>query len=431
MGQIASLVISTVAFAVLARLLGPDPFAAFAVIVFVFSLLALLLDLSPQGYLLVSGVDRQTRRSAWAVAGITAALCAGVVFVLLLGISGLLDASSSPVAISTTMAAAVLCQFCAQVPRASLLVAGYYARIAAIDVSSMAVSVLAAIAAAAATQSVIVLCLQLLIVALCRCCLYLVSDGLSRRMHAKDFNARDRRLSGVGDAIRYGLRVMPINVASYAGRSLDSGILPFLIPASAAAAYARTYQLVVVPVTQLQLSVGGAIVARLAGAEGHSRRELGRRIWRALLLMAGLSGILIGLFSQLISIVMFGPAWPMVNVFIAAMSCALPSVATTTFFAWQLQIVASAAKSLAQLAAVCVGPLAVILCAILSTQAAVVALVLTGLATPAILLATHGGDVSGGRRSRMLLQVAGAWILPCLIFCVVSTLSGFWTYNNW
>ncbi len=57
---------------------------------------------------------------------------------------------------------------------------------------------------------------------------------------------------------------MPLNVASYASRSIDSGVLPLILPAAAAATYSRSYQLIVSPVTQIQLSLGGAIVERLA-----------------------------------------------------------------------------------------------------------------------------------------------------------------------
>ncbi|OIQ87463.1 hypothetical protein GALL_306690 [mine drainage metagenome] len=430
-GQGFSLIVSTSGFAVLARTLGAKPFAEFATALFVFTAVSLSLDLSPQGFVLVHG-DSATVRSA---ARIAAVISGAAAFILVLGMtqlaSEILLRRRLSIYVSLALALAAPLQFMAQIPRARLLLARQYRSTSLVDLAATGLSVAVAIVASLRVASSLPLALQLFTLALSRAVLLI---GISKRTAFGNGSEVPSALNGTS-AIRYGLRVLPLNVAAYLGRSLDSGILPALIPATAAAAYARSYQLVVTPLGQVQASLGPAIIENFARSmrEGRANgRE--RMVWDLGLVGSAIVAGLIAGGAGILSAVFFGPRWPQSQVFIAGMASILPSMAVATFFSWKLQLRASAPNSLRHLAALVITPVAVIASgAVSGPQAAVATLVmLGGVANPILVMLANRSMLIGIRSlGRAYLGALVAWCVPALIFYFVSQRSGFWGFTAW
>ena len=427
--QLASLAVSTVGFAVLARTLGPAPFAIFATLIFVYTLLALGLDLSPQGYLLVNGITRSSSKAAWRVAtasGAIGAIALGLLCVTILPSGG----GPSKTAIGMCLGIAVLTQFLGQVPRAFLITERRYRTAAIIDLASTILSVSCAIALSLIIKDVAILCAQVMAYALLRLLLMFMA---SRRQIP--YTSGD---AGVSSIVSYGIRVLPLNVASYASRSLDSGILPMILPAAAAATYARSYQIVVTPVTQAQLSVGSAILQKLAAqkSQGNIDHAL-QRTWHTLQTTIGLCAAIIGILATPLGYVLFGPNWPMPHVFLSAMTCSLPSLATFMYFSWQMQLTANGKHSIAQLVLSICTPLTVVAAALFAgVQAGTLALVISSLAMPTFAISVYNRILkptatSTLKPARMQLQLFCAWVVPAAIFTITSISSGFWSHTQW
>lgn len=427
-GQLVSLGLSTIGFAVLARLLGPAPFATYATALFVFTVVSLATDLSSQGFILVNGANANVVRVGWrivvlssTVGGITAALIIPLVVWRVL---------ERPLGIvETTLLATALCiQQLGQVPRARLLIARGYRTIALVDVAAILGSVVVSIGLGLHTSSVLVLTSQIWLLALIRTAGLVVGS-----MRLPLPVAETSREMNFASAARYGLQVMPINVAGYLSRSLDSGLLPGVLPASAAAAYARSYQLVVAPLMQVQLSLGGPIVARLARASTSARTGVAVGIWRFLILLAVAASLVGSLASGLIASLIFGPSWPQANVMIAGMAAILPGSATVMVISWLLQIEPTARGSVRHLVALVVGPICIIAAgAEWGAQGAIATLVISGLFTPGLVLAANWrllGPVSVG--VKMFLITAGCSGIVALIFYVTAGMSGFWGFDAW
>ena len=258
-GQAVSLVISTVTFAVLARTLGTGPFAVFATVLFVFSVVSLLCDLSPQGFIIVHGDDQATRRATWFIVAATSAVAGAAIFVLTGAASLLIVGEILPPLAAGALSAACIAQYIAQVPRARLVIARRYKTLAIVDISATLVAGVTAVAVSLVIASVIALAVQLLVLGVVRGGLLVIAERSLQRGPAGD-----SEIVRSAHVLRYGARVLPVNIASYLSRSLDTGFLPAFLPAAAAAAYARSYQLVVVPIGQIQLSLGPAILERLS-----------------------------------------------------------------------------------------------------------------------------------------------------------------------
>lgn len=227
---------------------------------------------------------------------------------------------------------------------------------------------------------------------------------------------------------------MPLNVASYVSRSLDSAILPAFIPATAAAAYARSYQVVVTPVTQLQLSLGPAILERLARArDGSNEDALLSRTWRLLMVATGSASVVIGALSMVIADVLFGPGWPQASVFVAGMVCGLPALTVVVFCSWRLQLRGELQRSVRHLLVMLLPPVLVIAVATqFGPQGAVATLAALGAFTPAIVLSANIGAYRAGPRPIvMFLQCIGWWSVTALIFAAISLSAGFWHFQNW
>ncbi|NMM35755.1 MAG: oligosaccharide flippase family protein [Phycicoccus sp.] len=430
-GQGIGLVISTVGFAVLARTLGARPFAEFSTALFVFTVVSLSLDLSPQGFVLVHGDSTAVRSSAKQAAVISSLASFVLVFAMTQVANEVLLRRSLSVYVSLALALAAPLQFMAQIPRARLLLARRYRSTSIVDLVATGISVAVAIATSLRLTSSLPLALQLLTMTLARAVLL---TGIAKRSFPSDGPAVALPPDGAS-AIRYGLRVLPLNVAAYLGRSLDSGILPAFIPATAAAAYSRSYQLVVTPISQVQSSLGPAIIENFARSQREGRtngRE--RTVWYLGLAGSATVASLIAVSSGLLSAILFGPRWPQAQAFIAGMASILPGMAITTFLSWKLQLRASAPNSLRHLAAQMVTPVTVIVSgAILGPQAAVATLVMVGgIVNPILVMLANRPMLMGiSSLRRAYLSVLLAWSMPALIFVAVSWRCGFWGFSAW
>jgi O-antigen/teichoic acid export membrane protein len=303
-----------------------------------------------------------------------------------------------------------------------------------IDVTGTSVSVALAIVLSTYFGNEWVLCVQLASLSAIRLALMLLTTAT---VDADGVSGDDDSTASIGHAAIYGLRVMPLNLASYLSRSLDTGLLPGLVPAAAAGAYARSYQVVVTPLMQAQLSVGGAVIERLSrAARGSSDQQgaLQRQLWRALLSTATLASIVLGLTSTLIAAVLFGPGWPMAEVFVAAMATVLPAIAVNMYFSWSMQIRPNAPKSVMHLGIVLISPLAVLIttAATGAIQYGLVAMVIAALLVPLGMIVLHKDLLPPSRtRWRVVSWICLAWVLSATCFVVVATLSKFWSFSQW
>lgn len=421
-GHLAAVAISTACFAVLARTVGPHPFSQFALLVFLFTVTSILADLSPAGYLLTHPWrNSRTVRAAGIVAlmsgGVGAAVLVGVVGTFG-GALGLRDAW----VIAAALGGALLTQAFTQVPRAILIREMRYRRVASAEVTATLLAAAVAILLSLAVPSTLTLVMQLLTLCVSKWCLLHL---LARRLRPAEFGVD--LASSFSQVVSYGYRVLPLNVAAYLSRSLDSGILPLLVPAVDSATYARSYQVVVSPISQAQVSLGGVVLTRLATAtENGGGERTSARIWSVLLYATGSVSIAISIASPVVAAVLFGPRWPDAPIFIAAMACAVMPLVAALYSSWHLQLEARYARSTAQLAIALISPSAVLLSAAwFGTYGAIVALVTSSFVVPHIYIAMHGGE----RRAQLLRHSQAALLSTILtgIFFVIAEIGGFWS----
>jgi O-antigen/teichoic acid export membrane protein len=426
LSQAIVLTLSTITFAWLARELGPEQYARFAVILLFFSAISLVTDLSPQGFILVQGLRPGILRTARKVSLISASVGSIVLMVALLTVG-----HSIPFDAPNSVDVGLLCltlatQACTQVPRAEMVVSGRYKSMALTDIVGTIAGCGAAVLCAGSTFSSYALIVQLAVTVICK---FLITVLLSRGAAVAPHELRSG--PGLREAIAFGLRVVPLNLASYLSRALDSGLLPSFVSAAAAAGYARSYQVVVVPISQLQLSLGSVVVEKFSKAK---RNNLERstaaslKLWIWLQRIAILSGFVIILSSSLIQFILFGPRWPLVNVTLSAMATCLPGVAAAAFGAWSTQIDGGKIRTLLHFISVLVTPIAVVVTAASWNFAvALVSLVIVGgLVQPLALAVIHRQSIAMPTTKIFIVQFL-QWLVVASAFFVVATSSGFWS----
>jgi O-antigen/teichoic acid export membrane protein len=154
-------------------------------------------------------------------------------------------------------------------------------------------------------------------------------------------------------------------------RSIDTAILPFLVSPVDAALYARSYQIIIAPLSQLQTSLGGAIIQKLSVANPSEKDDLAKRIWQYITLGSTVFGVLAALSAGLIAGLLFGEKWPNAEVYISAMCCGVLVLSQGMYFSWHLQQKPEIKKTLSQLAIGLVVPIGVIAAAYSSSMASV------------------------------------------------------------
>ncbi|MBT2502715.1 oligosaccharide flippase family protein [Curtobacterium sp. ISL-83] len=416
------LIVSLTTFAILSRLIGPVAYAQFAVLAFVYTICALATDLSAMGYLLVHGDTPHHRRAAWKSA-LTSAACGLVILLialLALSFAPLPQGPPGPVNMAV-LGTGLVTQALVQPLRGRMMIGRSYARIATSDVIATVIAYGITVAIATRSASVTVLCVQLALTSLLRLVIFAALSPRNSRGPRTSVKSDLRDgLSTSVDPFRYGLQVMPLNVASYASRSIDSGILPLILPATAAATYSRSYQLIVTPITQVQLSLGGAIVERLARHESSTpedRTRFDKRLWTALHALTFTAALVLSVSASLIQKVFFGPGWFHVDLMVASMAALLPSLALSSYMSWKLQIRADFRHSIVNLVVLMLVPfLAILLAAIAGTTGAVIGLIVGALTQAGCLAVLHRKFLPVSLRAA-LAQIAIEWlVLAALVF---------------
>jgi len=423
MAQIAVLCISTVAFAVLARTLGPSSFGTFAGVVFVFTVSSLLTDLSPQAFLLVRGVSSSNYAGAQRMALISLGSSI-VLMTALIAIYGSLDRDADyDLMTYILLVVGLVSQFAMQAPRALLVVGHKYAALTGSDVLGTLMASIAAVTMAHfGAMGLHVLTLQLGLTMALR--YILVRSGVFVfKLRPVPVDAGGA--VSLGEGIRFGLTVIPLNIGSYMSRSLDSGLMPLLLPSSTAGVYARSYQLVIVPVTQAQLAIGPWVLNRLGAAARRSsnpREPLFTKAWLALTSVSTAGALFISVFSIPIAAIIFGPGWPNAPLMLACMAATLPSLACNTYFAWATQIFPRRRASFAHLAVVLLAPISALSGAVIGgVNWALIGLVFVGgLMQPLGLLLVHK-KVLPVAPSKFVLVVSLQWSVPAILFCIELT----------
>lgn len=421
--QALSLLASLAAFAVLSRELGPASYAQFAVFVFVYTMAALATDFSAMGFLLVHGISRPLRRAAWS-SSVVSATAGGVVLTGALFILSFLELPSGPPKAwdIVILVAGLVAQALIQPLRGQLMVLRRYPIIALTDVGATFAGFGSAIFLASQIQSVTVLCAQLALTSVVRLLLTLALSAVGRReaLHERDVVSD----SGTSDAapapFRYGLKVLPLNVASYASRAIDSGTLPLILPVAAAAAYARSYQLIVTPVTQVQLSLGGAIVERMArrASQPADDGSFDKRIWSALHVLTFVAAVAFSTGAPLLEKIFFGPGWTHVTLMISSMALLLPSLTLSSFMSWKLQIKAELRHSLLNLGVLLLVPmLAIVLGLLYSTNGALIGLAL-GALVQGLALATLHRSLLPISFKYAVIQIIAEWMVLATLLVV-------------
>lgn len=424
--QAGVFIVSTSGFAVLAHALGPAQFARFATLILLFSLSSLITDLSPQSYTLVHGSSDNVVKTAKHLARISGLLGVSCICFTTLAASSFIPGGPLSGVELTFLAIALVSQTGMQVQRAVLVSEARFGAIAFTDVGSALLGVAAALVLALSPLADLALVGQLAATALAK---FLGIWVASRR--SSQPTKTDNVVRRLWPAIRYGVRVVPLNIASYLGRSLDSGILPSLVPAAAAAGYARSYQVVVVPITQLQLSLGPAILDRLSRAkrENPDDNDLPHRnLWEWMSRIMFLSALGISASATVIEAVIFGPKWPLVHVTIVAMASCLPGIAMASYGSLTLQLIGGRRRTIAHLCIVVSTPVAVIIAASLGSFAHAVStlVVVGGLVQPLLLSLVHKTSLST-RPLKTTAAVAAQWLVLAAIFYMTAHSSSFWT----
>jgi O-antigen/teichoic acid export membrane protein len=421
--QALSLLASLAAFAVLSRELGPASYAQFAVFVFIYTMAALATDFSAMGFLLVHGTSRSLRRAAWSSSAVSAA-AGGVVLAAALSLLSLLQLPTGPPeALDVViLVSGLVAQSLIQPLRGQLMVSRKYPIIAVTDVGATFAGFGAAIVLASQIHSVTVLCAQLALTSVVRLVLTLTLSAVrsGRGAPAGTGSPADGAIEIAPNPFRYGLKVLPLNVASYASRAIDSGTLPLILPIGAAAAYARSYQLIVTPITQVQLSLGGAIVERMArrASQPGEDRRFDKRVWKALHVVTFVAAITLSVGAPVLEAVFFGPGWVHVALMISTMALLLPSLTLSSFMSWKLQIKAELRHSLVNLSVLLLVPmLAIVLGLLYSTNGALIGLALGALVQGLALATLHRSLLPISLRYA-ILQIIAEWAVLAALLIV-------------
>lgn len=389
----------------------------------VFTAISLVTDLSAQNYTLINGSDR----GSVAIGRRLSNLSSFLGLTLLLGAALTLNLGPPLFQLNATevflMVLALFGQVRMQVPRALVIIRRDYRLIALADIVAALCGVILAVVLALLGFEIVALLSQLAATA----CLRSIIISIPRPPLGEDSSCRRPR--SLRHGVRFGLRVIPLNVASYLARSIDSGLLPLLVPAHLAAGYARSYQVIIAPVTQIQIALGPAILNRMA-QDYRATNGTGpatKKIWRALQLVAFISAFLIICLSSIIQAIVFGPAWELVNVTIAAMATCLPGIAINAFGSWGAQIRGGAKRTWGHLLTVMLTPVAVLASSwFLGFHYALLALVLVGgLLQPCLMSVVHKSSIPFVTH-HVLLVIMGQWLVTSLAFAVVSYVAGFW-----
>lgn len=426
LSQAIVLTLSTLTFAWLARELGPEYYARFAVILLFFSAISLITDLSPQGFILIQGLRPGVLGTAMKVSLISAFIGSITLMTALLTVGGSIPFNPPDLIEVGLLCITLAAQALTQVPRAEMVVSGRYKSMAVTDCISTIAGCSAAILCALSTFSNYALIAQLAVTVIFK----LIITGLMSRAAEIALHELGPR-PGLLEAIAFGIRVVPLNLASYLSRALDSGLLPSFVSPGAAAGYARSYQVVVVPISQLQLSLGSVVVEKFSKAKRSSLEEsndASLKLWIWLQRIAILSGVIIIISSSLIQFVLFGPRWPLVNVTLSAMATCLPGVAAATFGAWSTQIDGGKVRTLLHFVFVLFTPVAVVLTAASwNFTAALVSLVFVGgLVQPLALGLVHRESIAMPTAKIVIVQFLH-WMIVAVLFLLVATNSGFWS----
>lgn len=410
-----SLLASIATFGVLSRLLEPDQYARFSVLLFIFTIVTLATDLSALGYLLVYGESSATRRSSWRTTAVSTVVGASAL-IMVLCIVRLLPVPLGPPSITeiATLALGLIGQAASQTPRGLLLVRRKYASIALTDGLSSLTGYAASIVMALGGFGREALIVQLTSTLVLRGIILTPLALYSRPAPVRQDHSR------APNALTYGLKVLPISLASYAGRSIDSGILPLILPPAAAASYARSYQLIVTPVTQLQLSLGAAMVERISNGRRRRRdQRLESKIWRTMSAATLITAVLISFGAPVLRVIFFGPNWTHVTEMIAAMACLLPSMTLSAFIAWKLQIAARFSQSIRNLLVLLLVPMLAILLAIPFGTFGAVGGIVGGALLQSLLLSLILPASLPIAREKLILQLIVEWCLLVAILLAV------------
>jgi O-antigen/teichoic acid export membrane protein len=383
--------VSIVGFAILARMLGPEPFGLFAAVLLIFTVSSLVADLAPQAFILVHGGSSATYSAArvTAVLSFLGSVC--LVSALLAVYSAVSAATFFDPVVLALLCIALAGQFGMQSARAWLTLQRRYKGLGAIDVVGTVLGVLVAVGLGrAGVEGLHVLSVQLASTLVVR----MVLGVLMRFVHSGRAGRNIPDYGSVMNAFRFGLRVIPLNLASYLTRSLDSGIMPAVLSPMMAGVYARSYQLVVAPVSQVQISLG-PVVLRVFGEHARLTSDPAARVFRTAFVgfsaVSVLAGLVVASLSSLITDVVFGDGWPMADVMLCAMAATLPALALSSYLSWIVQVFPKRLVTVRHLACVLVGPLAAIVGAAGNgISGALVGLVVVGgLVTPLLLLVVY------------------------------------------
>lgn len=426
LGQVLTFAISTVGFAILARVLGPEPYAKYTLVLVIFTVISLLTDLSPQSYALVHGVDAPSLAVARRLAGVSAVAGTILMAVFLLTAPLVLPPAALGWQDGALLVVTVAAQLAAQIPRSVLFGARSYRRLAISDVTAVAIGILLPIALSGVLGAQTVLIGQLALTAVLKLIFSsLAVCGVAAPTDSGNSTERHSLTAGV----RFGLRILPLNLAAFLSRSLDSGLMPLLVPAASAATYARSYQVAVVPFTQLQLSIGPVVIERFARALRSSEQQANSamlKLWSVLNTVAFGFGMALIVFCWLIALVLFGPEWPNVPVTLAAMGACLHGFGVLALGAWAAQVRSRLSRTISHFALVLVVPISVLITAAIGgyTPALIVLVALAGLVQPVLMCVLHRDVLPQGlpkAAGRVLLQ----GVIGAAAFAVVVALTGF------
>ena len=226
--------------------------------------------------------------------------------------------------------------------------------------------------------------------------------------------------------------MVPLNLATYGSRSIDSATLPFILPSVAAAGYARSYQLMATPITQVQMALGATILRELVDRKRSGEKAFGafsNRLWALSQAGGAVAAVGLALASGVIEDVLFGPKWPQVHVLIAATASLLPALTTAMFFTWLMQLDPKTGRSAGHLAVALLSPAIIIGGAVVGqTQGAVIGALVAALVVPLGLCLLHRHLVPGSIK-RFIATSLATWLIVCATVVAYASLSGFWEFS--
>ena len=418
LSQMGVLLLSTLVFAILARMLGPGAFGEFAGIIFVFGVSSLLADLAPQAFLLVHGISERNYSAARLCALISWTSSSALLLIMVALYRSFSSVSSYDFTTCLLLVVGLACQFGMQPPRALMVVGHRYGALAFSDIfGTFLGSLVAVLLAMRGVGGLHVLTVQLVLSLAVRQLMVHISIRISQLRPARAVGDSG---SSLREGIRFGISVIPLNVGSYLTRSLDSGLMPLLLPHTVAGVYARSYQLVVVPVSQLQLAVGPWVLGRLGGAVRDNRQSnhpIFVKVWLALSTVSTAAALAISLTAPLIASIVFGHGWSHADLMLTCMAATLPSLACNTYFAWMTQVFPRKNASIAHLGAVLIAPVSALVGAGTAGLAgALIALVgVGGLLQPVVLSYVHR-EVLPASRQKFCFLIFFQWLVPASLF---------------